>query len=721
MMGPGLAVPHPSNRGGDPVVSLRTKQLAGFVAQVGFDATEVKSCAVAVQDPATRGGGDTYQELFERQTANDPDMAKQIGGIDACIGTLSHSHLNCVLRNIQAGMRGCACGRPEGGACACERGLKAFLSEDGNYDLSALRRKDEAWAALIDTGVPWEVLASAMNIEEPDAALTISIALNKKNEAAMETAHTEIMRTLVGLCKPSPDYDRSSAVAEFETIRNKMLDLYGATVDHPDFIKAFQLVVEAGGADSPHMSDLQDFTGVFVNPKMRKLRWETYGLVAPLPPEFPRVKNALLKWTWKQTPVRGWCPLPPNLHYRLDANAKLSMSEVCKHLERAMVVTSQIASAVAENTHDKVKFIAEVDIGLIQLLMSVPKTDPSNTVEQQRDGLMLKCAEFLAVKTDAFLKEQRRDVAKDFWKKSEALNPVLKKALELISTPDALIQLQGAESAVAEKKSGRAPAQAPPSAAGTPSSGTKRQMPATTVTPEVVPWKPWMAAMPPLVLLPCIKAVARTAINQVTEQFRSALGELPMAIVREKNGIACRATADIPKRTFVVPLFVRKDTSMLLDDGVQAFSRLAVKVQVSWVTPAVAGSAESEALAEETHRLSVQPELRLPARPETPGGDVKWELADNVHPFWVLPRTRTAEDRPNCSLMNHLTTVVVATQAPKGSAKVPAGAQTYRVELPYIINEEKIAKGGDLMLDCELLAVEKKRKDRVVGSRRDHI
>ena len=199
MMAPGLAVPHPKNRGGDPVVSLRTKQLAGFIANAGFDAVEVKSCAIAVKDDATRGGGGStrgggvgpsFQASFEAQTANDPDMAKQIGGLDACIGTLSHSHLNCVLRNIQAGMHGCVCGVPEG-ACACEPTLKAFLSQDGHYELDALRRVDNAWAALIDTGVPSEVLSSQMEIEEPEAALTISIALNKKNEAAMETGHDQ--------------------------------------------------------------------------------------------------------------------------------------------------------------------------------------------------------------------------------------------------------------------------------------------------------------------------------------------------------------------------------------------------------------------------------------------------------------------------------------------------------------------------------------------------
>ena len=44
-----------------------------------------------------------------------------------------------------------------------------------------------------------------MDVEEPEAAMIISVSLYKKNEASMKTSHTEIMNTLVGLCAPSPN------------------------------------------------------------------------------------------------------------------------------------------------------------------------------------------------------------------------------------------------------------------------------------------------------------------------------------------------------------------------------------------------------------------------------------------------------------------------------------------------------------------------------------
>ena len=166
-MPPYLVVPHPKNRGGDPVVSLRTKELVQFIAKSGCDPSEARSCAIAVESmpitappirgrlaTKTRDGGDervSFQKHFERQTASDPDMAKKLDGVEAVLGTLSHSHLNCSLRNIRAGMLGCLCGQP-GQTCGC--GVKPLLDDKGCYSLAALRKSDDQWANLVEMGIP---------------------------------------------------------------------------------------------------------------------------------------------------------------------------------------------------------------------------------------------------------------------------------------------------------------------------------------------------------------------------------------------------------------------------------------------------------------------------------------------------------------------------------------------------------------------------------------
>ena len=106
---PALAVPHPKNRGGDPVKSSRTVQLSGDLVKDGFDPIEADSNAVAVEQHPDAQADEGFQAAFEKKILVDPDMAAKVSKICAIGGTLSHSHLNCCLRNMAVGARGCEC------------------------------------------------------------------------------------------------------------------------------------------------------------------------------------------------------------------------------------------------------------------------------------------------------------------------------------------------------------------------------------------------------------------------------------------------------------------------------------------------------------------------------------------------------------------------------------------------------------------------------------
>lgn len=184
--------------------------------------------------------------------------------------------------------------------------------------MEKLRVHDDEWAQACFRGLEWEVLSWKMDIEEPGAAQVISIALNKKNEVSMKTGHLEIMSTLVSLCQPKPDHS-----VPFEPVRDKLIDLYGAAVDHPDFLHAFRLVIDAGGAGSVHMQDLEAFTSVHAIQKLGEMRMEVYAVVAPYPVNFQKIKNACVKWSWRQIPNRGWCQVPPSILHRLSADSEI--------------------------------------------------------------------------------------------------------------------------------------------------------------------------------------------------------------------------------------------------------------------------------------------------------------------------------------------------------------------------------------------------------------
>ena len=109
VMSPLLVVPHPKNRGGDPVKSLRTMQLNATVALAGYDPIAANCNVVAVEEkPAVAGGtGSSFQDDFAQKLKTDPDMLERGEGIVAIAGSLSHSHLNCSMRNIIGGKKGC--------------------------------------------------------------------------------------------------------------------------------------------------------------------------------------------------------------------------------------------------------------------------------------------------------------------------------------------------------------------------------------------------------------------------------------------------------------------------------------------------------------------------------------------------------------------------------------------------------------------------------------
>ena len=185
---PSLAVPHFMNRGGDPVKSIRTIQLSGEIARDGFDPIEANANAVAVEDNPTNM---LFQIKFEAKIKSDPDMAAKVSNVGAVIGTLSHGHLNCTMRNMTSGKKGCECKstvveNPKASQSSVEPGWqckclnKKLLDKYGNYSMAMVRAHDAEWADLIERGIVWEMLSHNMDIEDPSAPLIISIALNKK-------------------------------------------------------------------------------------------------------------------------------------------------------------------------------------------------------------------------------------------------------------------------------------------------------------------------------------------------------------------------------------------------------------------------------------------------------------------------------------------------------------------------------------------------------------
>jgi len=114
---------------------------------------------VAVEEkPAVAGGTNklfSFQDDFAQKMKTDPDMLERGEGIKAIAASLSHSHLNCSMRNIIGGNKGCECPL-ESTKCEC--------ASCPYYSMAKLKYYDDAWAKDCHSGLEWEMLSWKMDV-----------------------------------------------------------------------------------------------------------------------------------------------------------------------------------------------------------------------------------------------------------------------------------------------------------------------------------------------------------------------------------------------------------------------------------------------------------------------------------------------------------------------------------------------------------------------------
>ena len=101
-------------------------------------------------------------------------------------GSLSHSHLNQVLKNVSGGVKYDA---------------PSIVGPDGTVHLDLLAARDPAFAEHVENGLLWEVLAWQMEDEEPDACTVVQAALNSKNNTYLLMHEMQALSHLSRLCK----------------------------------------------------------------------------------------------------------------------------------------------------------------------------------------------------------------------------------------------------------------------------------------------------------------------------------------------------------------------------------------------------------------------------------------------------------------------------------------------------------------------------------------
>ena len=560
--GPGLVVPHPQNRGADVVGPTRLRELAGTLAFEGYDVIEANSDGVAVQQkPLSSGGpGNSFQKAFSSSLKADHDIAETgPGGTIAILGSLSHGHLNCVLRNVHAGLRGCECmeptvvGKRKVMNCNCK--ARPILDENGNYSMDMLQGHDRDWWTDVQTGLDWEELSWKMEEEEPDAALVISVSLNKRNEAAMKTGHLEIFTAMTNLLNPDP----TNGIVEYEPVRDQLIELYGPSVNDLDFVFVFRFAMSAGGKGSIWLERLRNFTTIFVNQKKRKMQMSVYAQVAPYPVAVPGIKNACLKWSWRQTPKLGWCQIPTDISHRFSDGSKYEWCEMMTWIEEVFGSIYAVASDVITNSEvaecDKLKhmtcWVSTVEVDVMTLIFQSPKLSAETAHEKQKVVVCDKIASIVAKQVLELVKVGAPAVTRHNIPSLQGgeENKLLQSIMELVRD-DAWPSI---EPAVAGARAVLAPTVTAMDAQGRATTELATVLKKKEIPVDVLPWAKWVELDTPCSVNTLAKLFLETAIRQLHRPFMA--DPPPIAMVRVGKRVEMRAKERIPKGKCVIPIF----------------------------------------------------------------------------------------------------------------------------------------------------------------------
>ncbi len=228
---------HPENRGGQAPSGERCNALLKDILAVGFDAVEADTNGVLLQERV----GERKILDFNQQACVGEDSLAPVAESGLSFGSLSHSHLNQVLKNILQRIKSDAVG---------------ITDADGRLSLELLRAKDQDFAKACVDGLLWEILEPRMLDEHPDAANIIQLALNSKNKIHMAQHEMEVLSQLWRICgQASSVGDRLSLQQAKKELRQVMPQLG----DDDDIKAAFRFVIDMGGDAAPFLQDLQDF------------------------------------------------------------------------------------------------------------------------------------------------------------------------------------------------------------------------------------------------------------------------------------------------------------------------------------------------------------------------------------------------------------------------------------------------------------------------------
>ena len=189
---------HPMNRGGVYPAGLRCRSLANDSCCVGFVKEELNSNVVVVEETPAEHVAGRGRDYISGSTYNRT-QSKRDELLMTCFDEpyddvrqtlLCHNHMMLVLRAFLT--------KAQWNLPHVEKKNLTFCDDKGCLSLTAVAESlnGKELQEALDEGRDCEVLSWQMDVEEPGAALVISIALNKGQEIALRTTELTAVAVL---------------------------------------------------------------------------------------------------------------------------------------------------------------------------------------------------------------------------------------------------------------------------------------------------------------------------------------------------------------------------------------------------------------------------------------------------------------------------------------------------------------------------------------------
>jgi hypothetical protein len=706
---------HRKNRGNVYPSGLRCKSLCEEVLEAGFAKEEVNHACVAVEEVP---GPETVRiKGYESAAAYNQRESMKDALLSSCFmcpfegvrhTMLGHNHMMLIMR---AFITKAHWELPPHVAKDI-----TYCDESGCLSISAVAANEngKAMAEVIAEGLLCEILSWQMDVEQPNAASTISQALNRGHEIALRTTELTAIAVLNGeIIRLGGKLGTEVA---FQTVRDQVRSQLDAVADDPDLPAVFEFLVTAGVGTNTYVDDLLEYGQVFVDSKKRQLRLSAFSVIIRIPSRFQWVRIAMLKRAYRKTPLNGYCANP-------EPGWTDFGEESLEKLEDMLRFFHNVVGNAGFTSQSRLKMQCNIDIGVTAAFwacMSAKSHKKGGDIAKLKAALIVgaenldcRAIEYLKLRECSYFPgDERTDIAN-----KRVYHPwiVFTPKVPTPTTAAAEAAPIGPRIIRYDQVTGL-------------QLNTQTQCPTPVTTPvdekkQLLPWQEWREAHLDMGALEADKAAAVAVMHDLHYGWKVEAGIRMEYVDKEVRVIA---TADIAEGAVMLPLCVPKQSKVFDKSDHPLAVTLEVFVHKTGGVYSTMSEADPDKIVRH-RKFKVIPEFKIPKPVETTAvaatavEDSAHELPappmwiyneggpDSLHPFWAVRRmteqklSATNEAykvatpikppiHANCVICLQKVSLlsISVLLPPLGTARV--------ISIPFITNDVKIGKGDELIM-----------------------